>query len=111
MTKAEFGIAIANLCALKRTADFTKPQVAAWFAVLGQFPAWCVNRAVVELATSQERFPEVGDLYKIARREAINHGLITEPYSPHGTGDGRHVGTKEVETIAAALNLAVKPAR
>lgn len=73
--QTDFAKVIACLCVLKRTADFTD----AWYNGLGTFPIWIINRAVLKLATSQDRFPEFGDVYQLCRREAIRAGLLTEP--------------------------------
>ena len=102
---------MAHLCALKRTSDFTESQVIAWYGVLSMFPAWIINRSVLQLATSQERFPEFGDVYQLCRRAAIQHGLIQESYSPHGGGDEKKptISTYEITSIGEALGLAVKP--
>ncbi len=100
---------MAHLCALKRTAAFSPDQVRVWHGGLGEFPAWVINRAVLMLATSQERFPEFGDVYQLCRREAIQGGLMKEPYSPNGTGDKPTITRSEITTIGEALGLAVKP--
>lgn len=101
---------MAHLCALKRTTDFSDAQVATWYGGLAAFPAWIVNRSVLTLATSQDRFPEFGDVYQLCRREAIQAGLMQEPYSPHGTGEEKSKVTRqEITTIGEALGLAVRP--
>ncbi len=107
-TKQDFAKAIAHLCALKRTTEFTKQQLEVWFGGLRAFPAWIVNRAVLTLATSQDRFPEFGDVYQLCRKEAIHAGLMTEPYIPTGTEE-RKISSAEITTIGTALGLAVKP--
>lgn len=98
--------ALAHLCALKRTTDFTDLQVDAWYGGLKSFPAWIINRAVITLATSTERFPEFGDVYQLCRRESIRNGLIVENYSPHGGGD-TEISKEEITTIGNALGLVV----
>lgn len=102
---------MAHLCALKRTSDFTAIQVETWYGGLASFPAWVINRSVLQLATSQERFPEFGDVYQLCRREAIQAGLMQEPYSPHGGGDDKKstISRQEITTIGEALGLAVRP--
>lgn len=93
---------------MKRTTDFTDDQVSVWYGGLSAFPAWIINRAVIALATTQERFPEFGDVYQLCRREALKNGLMAQPaYSPHGTGEGPAVSADEITTIGQALGLKV----
>ena len=109
VTKTEFAKAMAHLCALKRTTDFSDAQIVTWFGGLAAFPAWVINRSILTMATSQERFPEFGDLYQLCRREAIQAGLMQEPYSPHGTGEKPTISRQEITSIGEALGLAVRP--
>jgi len=87
--------------ALKRTADLTPPQIEAWFAVLGGFPAEVVNAAVLEVALTRERFPEVGDLYQICRRS------IPRDYVPAGDTDQSRPTRREIAAVAGRLGLRV----
>ena len=85
---------------LKRSLELTKPQICAWQAVLGVFSAEIINAAVVELALTDVRFPEVGDLYQICRRRS------PKAYSPHGEGtDMKRPSIKEIAMIAERLGL------
>ena len=93
---------------MKRTVAFTPEQITTWYGGLSAFPSWIVNRAVIELATSTDRFPEFGDVYNLCRRQAIKKGLIEQPYSPHSQVDQK-ITSSEIETIGAALGLATKP--
>ena len=108
LTRADFSRAMAHLCAMKRTVAFTSEQITTWYGGLSAFPEWIVNRAVIELATSTDRFPEFGDVYNLCRRQAIQKGLIEQPYSPHSQVDQK-ITSAEIETIGAALGLATKP--
>jgi hypothetical protein len=108
LSKADFQKAMSHLTALKRTADFTVEQILTWYGGLSAFPGWIVNRAIIELATSTDRFPEFGDVYNLCRRQAIQKGLIKQPYSPHSQVDQK-ITSSEIETIGAALGLATKP--
>lgn len=108
MTQGEFAKSIAHLCALKRTASFTKEQVVAWYGGLSAFPVWVINRSILKLATSQERFPEFGDVYQLCRREAIQAGIIQEPYSPYGGAEKANVSEAEITSIGDALSLVVR---
>ena len=99
---------MAHLCALKRTTDFTEMQMTVWYGGLSSFPAWIINRSVLKLATSTERFPEFGDLYQLCRREATKAGVVTEPYSPNGSGEKISVTTEEIMTLGDSLGLVVR---
>lgn len=102
-TPEEFARAIVALVALKRTANLTEAQVEAWYAVLGDFPAEVLNAAVIEMALTKERFPEVGDLYAICRR------TLPKPYAAHGTGEETERPSKsEIRAVAKRLGLEVK---
>jgi len=108
VTDKEFAKAIANLCALKRTTEFSTLQLEVWYGGLKSFPPWIVNRAIIELGVSSERFPEFGDLYQLCRRSAIMSGLITEPYSPNSAEKRPTITTDEINTIGSALGLVTK---
>ena len=100
-SRPDFARAIAALVALKRTADLTPPEVEAWFAVLGGFPAEIVNAAVLEVALTKDRFPEVGDLYAICRRS------LPKPYVPAGDPDQGRPTRREIAAVAGRLGLRV----
>lgn len=101
---------MAHLCALKRTAEMTKTQLRAWYAMLGMFPNWIVNRAVIEMAASETRFPEIGDVFRLCRREAISRGLILIPYSPNGDGkDETKLMRSEIDAMGDAMGLDIRP--
>jgi hypothetical protein len=93
---------MATLAVLKRTTDFTEPEIAAWFAVLGGFPATIINAAVLEIALTDKRFPEVGDLYQICRRS------LPRSYAPFATETDASRPTKsEIAAIAARIGLPI----
>lgn len=94
---------------LKRTSEFTDAQVEGWYAVLGQFPNWMLNRAVIEMAASETRFPEVGDLYRICRKQAIKSGAIKLPYSANAGSEDAGITSDEIQHIGAALGLNTDP--
>lgn len=99
---------MATLAVLKRTADFTEPEVKGWYAVLSGFPAVLINSAVIEVAITATRFPEVGDVYQLCRREAIRRGDLKLPYSPHGTDSDTSRPTRgEICDIAERIGLRV----
>jgi hypothetical protein len=107
--RVAFATTMAHLTALKRTSDLTIEQAREWYSVLGQFPNWMLNRAVIEMAVSETRFPEVGDLYRLCRKQAIKSGVIKLPYSANaGNGDAA-VTSDEIKAIGAALGLKTDP--
>jgi hypothetical protein len=92
---------------LKRTADFTEIQVEAWYAGLSAFPDWIINMAVIELATSETRFPEFGDVYQLCRTHAFKNEVMKRP-EPGQFSDGnkeRKITNNEIHTIGSALGL------
>lgn len=98
----EFGEAIRVLSRLKRTANFTEEELLAWYAVLRRFPARVVNLAVVELATSETRFPEVADLFRKCQSK------MPRGYCPNRGDDDLGKPTPSVvESIARDLGLDV----
>lgn len=107
-SRADFAKAMAHLCALKRTAGLTDLQTIAWHGVLGGFRAEIVNAAVLELVLIETRFPELGDLYQICRRRAIECGDIRLQYSPHGDAADSKVPSKaDLAAIGERLGLKV----
>ncbi len=99
---------MARLCAMKRTADLTENQLDAWHGALGGFGIEIVNAAVIELALTETRFPELGDLFQICRRLAIKRGDIKLPYSPHGeVGKIDRPTEAEIRVVAAQLGMDV----
>lgn len=102
--------ALAHLCALKRTAGFDETQIAAWYGGLSAFPDWIINMAVLELATSETRFPEFGDVYQLARKHAFKAGVMKRLEVSQYT-DGkteRKITNDEIHTIGSALGLATR---
>lgn len=101
-SKREFFRAMVALTTLKRTSEFTKQQLNAWFCVLRRFPAATINLAVVELATSQTRFPEVSDLFRLCQAK-MPRGYV--PMS--GDDDLGKPPPSVVRQIAQDLGLSV----
>ena len=103
-----FAKTIAHLSAAKLSTQLSEVQLSTWFGILSVFPNWILNRAVLEVVTSDIRFPEVGDLYRRCREHAVKQGVIKEPYSPNGTGsEVKRLTREEVTTIGEALGLIV----
>lgn len=96
---------MAYLTAMKRTADLTAIQVKAWFATLSGFRPEIINSAVLEMALTDVRFPELGDLYQLCRRKAIKAGDLDEPYNPSGQAKKDEITTTEIREIGARLGL------
>ncbi len=91
---------------MKRTAELSALQMDAWHAVLGGFKAEVINGAVVEMVLTDNRFPELGDLYQICRRIAIQRGDLKLDYSPHGTGAPENrPSIGEIAAVAQRLGL------
>lgn len=90
------------MTSLKRTSDFTEEQANAWYCVMKRFPAKVINLAVVELATSQTRFPELADLFSLCQRRT------PKAYCPMAGDDdpGKPTATTVAE-IAKELGLSV----
>lgn len=101
-TEAEFAKAMLVLTTLKRTADFTPVQLRGWFSVLKRFPPNVLNAAVVELATSETRFPELADLFRLCQSS------MPKGYNPMGgDSDSGKPSKRLVREIAKDLGLDV----
>lgn len=98
---------MAYLTATKRTAALTALQLDAWYATLGVFPVEVVNTAVLEMALTDVRFPELGDLYQLCRGKAIRAGLLTETYNPNGQPKKAEITSDEIRAIASRFDLKV----
>lgn len=98
---------MAHLTAMKRTAELTPLQLDVWHGTLGVFPEEIINAAVLEIALTDVRFPELGDLYQACRVRAIKVGLIKEPYTPNGNPKKDEITAAEIRAIAARLDLKV----
>jgi len=94
---------------MKRTVQLTRTQLTAWHSVLGVFDTDIVNAAMLELALTDSRFPELGDLYQLCREKSFKCGRRERPYSPHGQGekDASKPTTSEIREIAARFGLKV----
>ena len=106
----DFARAMAHLIALKRTAALTDLQMTAWHNVLGVFDTDIVNAAVLQIALTDARWPEVGDLYQLCRKLAIKNGRLCLPFFPGGTGSDKESGIPtmfEIREIAARFGLKV----
>ena len=106
----EFAKAMAHLVSLKRTAALTDLQMTAWHNVLGVFDTDIVNAAVLQIAVTDSRWPEVGDLYQLCRKLAIKQGRLKPAYVSGGTGSDKEAGIPtmiEIREIAARFGLRV----
>lgn len=95
---------MAYLTATKRTAALTDLQLDAWYATLASFPAEILNAAVLEMALTESKFPELGDLYQICRARAIKAGVMDDPYCPTGV---TKLTNAEIRAIAQRFQLKV----
>lgn len=101
MTKREFVKSMAELVRLKRTTEFTKPELRAWYAALRCFPWTVVNRAVIETSLSETKFPDLGDLVRACDKQ------LPKGYCAMG-GDGPWKPSSSlVQSIAKDLGLDV----
>lgn len=83
-------------------------QLTLWHNLIGGFDEDVVNAAVLELAASDVRFPDSGDLYQLCRRIAIRYGRLKVPYAPLGTGEKEIRTTdEEIQKMAERFGLKV----
>ena len=80
----------------------TGRQVRVWYGALGAFPAWVINRATLTLATSQERFPEFGDVYQHCHKMAIQARPI-----PRCQRDSLRLGPRNLLQQASDRHLVI----
>ena len=79
-------------------------ELKAWHAVLGTFRSETINRAVLLVVASEQRFPELSDLLQQCRRIEKREA----PYSPHASAhDARSLTEPEIKDIAARIGLEV----
>lgn len=102
MTKEQFVESMVNLTLMKRTTEFSKPELSAWYAVLSGFPWKVLNRAVIEAALSAEKFPDLGDLVRACERH-----MPQKPYSPNGGDEKWRPAKSLVESIGRNMGLDV----
>ena len=99
---------MAHLCAMKRTANLTDLQITAWHNVLGIFDTDVVNASVLEMAFSETRFPELGDLYQICRAMSFRTGRWKQPYRRSaGENDDTRPTAVEIRAVAERFGLKV----
>lgn len=102
--RQEFARAMATLCALKRTAELSTTTLTAWHAVLQRFRPTTLNWAVLQLAASQTRFPELSDVLQECRRIEPPQ----RPYNPHGEAPkSERLTDAELREIAGRIGLEV----
>ena len=103
LQRDEFLKSMLALVALKRTAAFTEQQVEAWYAVLAGFKPKTLNRAILTVCASQERFPELSDVFQACRQIEPRE----RPYNPHGGGGVKPLYEDELIEIAERLGMEV----
>lgn len=105
---SDFARAMAHLVALKRTAALTDLQMTAWHNVLGVFDTDIVNAAVLQIALTDSKWPEVGDLFQLCRRLSFKTGRVRRVYVPNGSEkDDGIPSIAEIREIANRFGLAV----
>jgi hypothetical protein len=86
---------------MKRQVEFTPHQLDTWLAILAQFPATTVNKAILQIGLSTDPFPDVGKLALLCQQ--IEWSKSTD-YAP-----GRDVSKVSSGVLArAAENLQIK---
>lgn len=101
---AAFAKAMLTLTAAKRTAQFTTQELQVWHSILGTFRSETINRAVLYVIASEQRFPELSDLLQQCRRIEKRQA----PYSPHDSGKPERPLTEpELVDIAQRIGLEV----
>lgn len=68
--------AIERLCSMKSQAQFTPHVVETWLAALSIFPAGLVNRAILEMACSQDPFPDCGKIVIRCQQEMAKRSTV-----------------------------------
>lgn len=80
----------------------TAIELKSWYAVLADFPGQVLNRAIIEVALTKEKFPDVGDLYQLCRKS------LPKRYSPHGDGkEFDNLAASEIAAVAERLGLKI----
>lgn len=95
------GEALTRLCSLKNQAQFTAHQLETWLATLSIFPPGIVNRAILEIALSQDPFPDCGKI--VARCQIELHKKATVP----SQGDPSKPTKGTVDRVAKAFGIVV----
>lgn len=99
---------MAHLAALKRTAALTDLEMTAWHNALGVFDVDILNAAVLQIALTDAKWPEVGDLFQLCRKLAFKTGRLRREYVPNGSDrDIDMPSLAEIREIAARFGLKV----
>ena len=81
---------------------FTQDQIEGWYALLSGYKPTTINRAVIEICASEQRFPEVADLLQRCRRIEPPE----RPYCPNGAPADR-LTREEIAAFAERLQLEI----
>jgi hypothetical protein len=101
-SKEDLVSSVMLLCSAKRTVEFTPAQLITWHAFLGGFQARTITQAAIEIAATNERFPDLSDLLAACRRieRPPEHDQVSR-------GDPKPIYRREIVEIAARLGLEV----
>jgi hypothetical protein len=68
--------ALERMCSAKMAAEFTRHQSETWCAALGVFPVGVANRALLEIAMSDDPFPNLGKVIMRCQAEMAKRSTV-----------------------------------
>ena len=95
------GESLKRLCALKNQAQFTAFAIETWAAALSVFPPEVVNMAIIEMALSQDPFPDCGKVIAKCQIEMAKRATTPSQADPAKPT----IGT--VRAVAKALGIKI----
>ena len=97
----QIGESLKRLCALKNQAQFTAYTIETWAATLSVFPAEVVNMAILEMALSQDPFPDCGKVIAKCQAEMAKRSPVVTQADPAKPSRGT------VKAVAEALGIKI----
>lgn len=97
----QIGESLKRLCALKNQAQFTAFAIETWAAALSVFPPEVVNMAVLEMALSQDPFPDCGKVIAKCQMEMARRSTVVSQADPAKPSRGT------VKAVAEALGIKI----
>ena len=95
------GESLKRLCALKNQAQFTAFAIETWAAALSVFPPEVVNAAVLDMALSQDPFPDCGKIIAKCQIEMSKKATIPSQADPNKPS------TNTIKAVAKALGIKI----
>lgn len=92
--------ALAQLCHIKRSLEFSEQQLETWLTCLRPFDAAVVSEAVIAVALSDKPFPQLGEIIERCRRLTDE---VSQEYAP--SKDYKKLPSTFVRKVAATLGL------